>query len=248
MGPIAHNNIMSGEVKSPKMVKELPVWGVKEVQVGRGGRHKVFRFSKSLAMDLEQLLWAVEELLRCGVDTGKLPRGFNRESLVEGRNVLEAHCVYGLENLYGIEVLRFESVIDGEWVRYRNFLYGVWMKCTNKRNLLTAPKQSMWKTARNGTRLGVPHFKSGSDEPHVGVGTLVDLATGKEHLIPSTVVFVEDSPLDHPDDLKEGPFPPELEDQDSLRFVDLTAFFSADEEEEEEDEEEEKKEAVKTVK
>lgn len=128
-------------VSTPAAVAQLAAippqyWGVDvEKFDGCKKKHVCFHWNRFIWMDLEQIEDKVERLLKREMGYG-LPWNHDFANLSHGLKLIKDVIMFGEDAIVGIEKLKFMSVWNGVTVNFRGFLYGVWIRYTNKCNLV----------------------------------------------------------------------------------------------------------------
>lgn len=108
------------------------------------GGCNVFSYARGLKIDLAQIEHVIEGLLEDRHGMTPLSPYHDMQNLSDCLRLVGDLMTYG-QNAINLEGLKAMSVLDGRIVPFKNFLYGVWTKYTNKCNL--AKVGAFWDNA-----------------------------------------------------------------------------------------------------
>jgi hypothetical protein len=98
------------------------------------GGCNVFAYARGLKFDLAQIENVLEGLLEGRLGMAPLSVRHDMGNLADCLTLVSDLMVYG-QNAIDIRELKAMSVLDGGIIPFKNFLYGVWTKYTNRCNL-----------------------------------------------------------------------------------------------------------------
>lgn len=105
------------------------------------GGCNVFYYARGFKIDLAQIEYVIEGLLEDRLGMTPLSPHHDMQNLSDCLRLVGDLMSYG-QNAINLEGLKAMSVVDGRIVPFKNFIYGVWTKYTNKCNL--AKVGSFW--------------------------------------------------------------------------------------------------------
>lgn len=141
--PIATAAAVQAITVSPRMH-----WEVDFFKTVQGGSN-IFRYAIGLKFDLAQIEWVIEGLLERRVGLQWCPIGHDMGNLNDCLRLVRDLMAYGQDS---IDISNCKAMsVTSKWkiIPFKNFLYGVWSKYTNKCNLAAVNSLEGKKAIKN---------------------------------------------------------------------------------------------------